>query len=211
MVLFKRHPDSSAKTTLKPPFFCHVTCYIKVRPKINAAAPETPRRPGHAPTHRKPAHLLGSEVNSLLFEIGGEMKNLIVPPNFSAPPLPFHAAIVCFHRCPQTGVIGARGRRLQITVITRNDLFRENSHACHFVLECGGSDASGTLGNGALQLISNTLMLIVCGSRCSPSHAGAKPGWVFLCVPFFFFFFLQSCYKEGSAAPPLIMIMHDAK
>lgn len=203
MVLFKRHPVSSAKTTLKPPFFCHVTYYIKVRPKINAAAPQTPRRPGRAPTHRTPAHLLGSEVNSLLGEIGGEMKNIIV-----APPLPFHAAIVCFHRCPQTGVIGARGRRLQITVITRNDLFRENSHACHFVLECGGSDASGTLGNGALQLISNTLMLIVCGSRCSPSQAGATLG-----LPFFFWggFFLAKLLQRGVSCPPSIMIMHDAK
>lgn len=82
-VLFKRRPVSSAKTTLKPPFFCHVTHYIKVRPKINAAAPETPRRPGRAPAHRRPAHLLGSEVNSLLFGIGGEMKNLVVPPDFS--------------------------------------------------------------------------------------------------------------------------------
>lgn len=48
---------------------------------------------------------------------------------------------------PQTAVIGAhrgwgrglgQGRQLQITVITRNYLFHENSHACHFVFECIG-------------------------------------------------------------------------
>lgn len=99
----------------------------------------------------------------------------------------------------QTGVIGARGRLLQITVITRNDLFHENSHACHFVLECGGSDASGTLGNGALQLISNTLMLIVCGSRCSLSHAGVKQTSEGLFGVFFWFFFAAT--KRGQLPP----------
>lgn len=118
------------------------------------------------------------------------------------PPLPFHAAIVCFHRCPQTGVIGARGRRLQITVITRNDLFRENSHACHFVLECGGSDASATLGNGALQLISNTLMLIVRGSRCSRRTPLQNRRWVFCVCAFFFFFFFSKLLQRGVSCPP---------
>lgn len=78
-------------------------------------------------------------------------------------------------------------------------------------LSAGGSDASGTLGSGALQLVPDTLMLIVRGSRCSPSHAAAISGWVFVCVPFFFFFCKAATKRGQLPPPPLIMIMHDAK
>lgn len=140
-------------------FFCNVTYFIKVLPKINTVTMNM--LGGLAEIELDTDQWTGrrlilsrSEVNSLLLKSATRswrMKKISLSHQILFER--FHVTIVCFQRCffflspsqirtltemPQTGVIGVQGRLPQITVITRNDLFHENSHACHFMFECGG-------------------------------------------------------------------------
>lgn len=121
---------------------------------------------------------------------------------FFPPPSQIHTLT----EMPQTGVIGVQGRLLQITVITRNDLFHENSHTCHFMLECGGQMPvelwvtalcnSFLTHYGSLFSVTPRLLL-------NSSHAGVK--WTSEC-----FCCCRAGRKRGQL-PPLIMIMHNTR
>lgn len=123
--------------------------------------------------------------------------------------------------------MGEGGWQLQITVITRNDLFHKNSHACRFVFECigglggGGSRCRRELwGGGALRLVLNALRLIVFGAQLWRGQTNLRGG-LFVFFPLLFFFFctdVRAARKRGqpnspptttTTTPALIMIMRD--
>lgn len=145
MFLFKRHPLRSAKNNFKAPvffFFCHVTYFIKVRPKNKH---EDARRPGHGPTDRQATHLLKgrgggrSKINFLPFfflfflflksKSSRQMKNIIVSLDLSRR-IAFSCGncLLSFHPPFNWSV----GRLLQITIISRNDLLHEKQPRVSF-------------------------------------------------------------------------------
>lgn len=84
MVLFKRHPVSSAKTTLKPPFFLSRNILHQSSSKNKRgedAASEAWTRTSAQEASSSSG--VGGQLPAF-FEIGGEMKNAVVPPDFFA-------------------------------------------------------------------------------------------------------------------------------
>lgn len=209
-VLFKWHLFSSAKTTLKPPFFssfffCNATYFIKVLPKINTVTMNMLGVPcrnwaGHGPVDRKATNPLEVRGQLPTFEVGDEKladeKNIIVSSNFVWAfscdncllstllffPLPLSDTHT--HRNAPDGCNWCAGTAAANNCNYQKWLVSWKQSRMSFYVWVRGSDAGGTLGNSTLQLIFNTLKLIVFSHAAAPAELFTRwcemNFWVFL-------------------------------
>lgn len=196
-VLFKWHRFSSAKTTLKPHFIFFINVqHISVLPKIDTATMSVFRGLSSTRTSERQLIFWRSEVDFLFFELkqrSQQMKNIIVSSNFvsafSCDNCLLSMLLSTRREMPQTGVIGVLRTASSNNCNYQKWLVSWKQSRMSFCVWVRGSDASGTLGNSTLQLIFNTLQLIVFIPAAAPAELLTR--WCGMNLWVFFFLLLQ--------------------